>query len=287
MNITYNKIILRSILIVVYTFLTIGSLLSQTKHIYYSTYVRDEGWTEEYTDGTIFTLGMGKCIEAIKLYTDIPNTSISYKTHLQDKGWSDWAYDNIISGFPGKGLRMEAIIIRLNNSEYTLEYRTRIQNNGWMKWTKEGDIAGTTGKSLKIEDIEIRLNKKETPVIPSNFIGKYKYFENVGSHSWNYTLEVFSIANSYSVDSYYANLAIDGHMSVIRIKCKAKIYENKIEFYFYKTMKGDMYSNNIYQKEDLLFELENINDTNITNWFKLQPMLEENNPQGGIRFKKI
>ena len=80
-------------------------------------------------------------------------TSIKYQTHIQSIGWQEAKKDGQTSGTIGKGLRMEALKVKLQNKKYggNIEYRTHIAQKGWQDWKKNGQTAGTTGEKLAME----------------------------------------------------------------------------------------------------------------------------------------
>ena len=90
--------------------------------------------------------------------------SVSYKTHVQDEGWQAWKTDGELAGTSGKGLRLEALNIKLlNNKDENLKikYQVHVQNEGWQDWKTDGALAGTSGKSLRLEGIKINLENSE------------------------------------------------------------------------------------------------------------------------------
>ena len=67
--------------------------------------------------------------------------------------------DGQTSGTIGKGLRMEALKVKLQNKKYggNIEYRTHIAQKGWQDWKKNGQTAGTTGEKLAMEAVRLKL----------------------------------------------------------------------------------------------------------------------------------
>ena len=89
---------------------------------------------------------------------------VQYKTHVQNEGWQDWKTDGELAGTSGKGLRLEALNIKLlNNKDENLKikYQVHVQNEGWQDWKTDGALAGTSGKSLRLEGIKISLENSE------------------------------------------------------------------------------------------------------------------------------
>ena len=56
---------------------------------------------------------MGKRLEAIKIYLDSEDYSISYRVHVQDYGWMNWVNSGEMAGTTGQSRRVEAIQIKL------------------------------------------------------------------------------------------------------------------------------------------------------------------------------
>ena len=149
--------------------------MAENYDIYYRVHAQDYGWLGWANNGDpAGTEGLGKRLEAIEIQlikkgqaapittSDAyikPSTSISYRTHVQNIGWQDWVLNGSISGTSGKGLRLEAIDIKLNNQEFTgdIKYSTHVQNIGWQEYVKNGASSGTSGKGLRLEAIKIEL----------------------------------------------------------------------------------------------------------------------------------
>ena len=88
---------------------------------------------------------------------------IEYRTHVQNDGWQDYVADGEMSGTKGRGLRLEAIQIRLTGGvaeKYDVYYRTHIQDRGWLGWAVNDGKSGSAGLSKRLEGIEIRLVEK-------------------------------------------------------------------------------------------------------------------------------
>lgn len=128
------------------------------------------------------TTGQNRKIEGINI--DLINapigSNIKYMVHVQDKGWMEWIKDGKTAGVLEKGLKIEAIRIRLEGlDEYTVEYRTHVQDIGWTGWKIDGEIAGTTGRNLKIEAIQIKIvphyEKYQTGIDVSRWQGEINY----------------------------------------------------------------------------------------------------------------
>jgi uncharacterized protein YjdB len=117
--------------------------------------------------------------------------TVSYNTHIQNIGWqgstsdsSTWKKDGEMGGTSGKGLRLEAITIKVDGeADLGIAYNTHIQNIGWQNstsdsstWKKDGEISGTSGKGYRLEAIQIKLTGEDAD--------KYSVFYRV--HAQNY-----------------------------------------------------------------------------------------------------
>jgi uncharacterized protein YjdB len=82
--------------------------------------------------------------------------AISIAAHIQNVG--DVDYQNGFAGTSGRGLRMEAVRLKLNgdlSDKYDIYYRGHVQNYGWLGWAKNGEAAGSQGKGLRIESVQV------------------------------------------------------------------------------------------------------------------------------------
>ena len=69
-----------------------------------------------------------------------------------------WVNNGALSGTSGKGLRLEAIEMKLTGdlaNQYSILYRVHAQHFGWMGWAKDGTSAGTSGYGYRLEGIQI------------------------------------------------------------------------------------------------------------------------------------
>ena len=60
--------------------------------------------------------------------------NISYKTHIENEGWNVFVQDGATSGTEGKGLRMEALVLKLLDKaglDIRIEAQAHVQNQGW------------------------------------------------------------------------------------------------------------------------------------------------------------
>ena len=144
----------------------------------YETHVQSIGWQGAVKDGAVAgTTGRGLRLEGLKL--DLLNTTgikggIEYATHIQSIGWqkpvvltSSGASSTLVqgglSGTTGRGLRLEAMTIKLTGDlakSYDVYYRVHAQSVGWMGWAKNGEQAGTAGFGLRLEALQICLVPK-------------------------------------------------------------------------------------------------------------------------------
>lgn len=144
------------------------------------------------------TTGQNRKLEAIsmELINAEKNANIKYMAHVQDIGWMNWVNSDEIAGVLNKGLKIEAIKIKLDGlDEYTVEYRVHVQDIGWTDWYIDGESAGTTGKNLKIEAIEIKL------------VPHYKrYYIGVDVSRWQNKIDFNKVVKSKKVDFMIARI---------------------------------------------------------------------------------
>lgn len=159
-----------------------GAIASQYD-IAYRAYVQDIGWLGWAKNGApAGTSGRSLQIEGLQIKLvakgatptndPVDDASVFSKpylthfidaqTHVQRIGWQDWQQDRQIVGTTGRGLRLEAIRLKLANVsglEYSggIIYRTHVQRIGWQGWRANGADSGTTGRGLRLEAIQIKL----------------------------------------------------------------------------------------------------------------------------------
>jgi uncharacterized protein YjdB len=98
---------------------------------------------------------------------------------VQNVGWTGYVGAGSTCGTTGRGLRVEALRLRLTGTiatQYDVWYRVHVQNVGWMGWATNGADAGTSGMGLRTEAVEVRFVAKgkagPTPqTMPSAHIG--------------------------------------------------------------------------------------------------------------------
>ena len=133
----------------------------------------DADWRGTVSDGeTAGTTGQALLMEAVSLTlidrttggkTDPARLGIEYSGHIQNKGWSTWVSAGGECGFPGWGLRIEGLKVRLTGSEaedYDIWYCLHAQNYGWLGWAKNGEESGTEGMALRVEAISVKILPK-------------------------------------------------------------------------------------------------------------------------------
>ena len=150
--------------------------LANTYDIRYSVHVQHFGWLGFAYNGDIAgTSGYGYRIEAIQVYLDpkgpplVGNPffikkpmDLESRAHVQSKGWMAWTTQGKTAGTTGKGLRMEALSLKLTSKDYSgsVEYRSYVNGKGWQPWVKDGAKTGTTGQARAMEAVQIKLSGK-------------------------------------------------------------------------------------------------------------------------------
>ncbi|MHC1682366.1 MAG: N-acetylmuramoyl-L-alanine amidase [Clostridiaceae bacterium] len=103
------------------------------------------------------TMLLGINVNALNLVTS-NDIVLQYRGHVQDIGWQNWTSNDSIVGTVGKGLRLEALNLKIaSGNNVQVRYSAHVQDIGWQSWVQDGDLAGTTGKSLKIEALKVEL----------------------------------------------------------------------------------------------------------------------------------
>ena len=171
--------------------------LAKTYDIAYRVHVQNVGWMAWTANGKeTGTYGYGYRIEAIEIKLVAAGTAavssaafqkkpmaIEGRAHVQNVGWMGWAENGATIGTTGRGLRVEALNLKVTNSDYagSIEYRAHVQNVGWQPWVKDGNIAGVTGKSLRVEAIQVKL----TGELAEKFDVYYRvHAANIGWLGW-------------------------------------------------------------------------------------------------------
>lgn len=106
---------------------------------------------------------------------------VGYKTHVQSVGWQEKIYDGGLAGTSGRGLRLEALNIKLYGAPAgaKIVYRTHVQSIGWQNWVQDGLTAGTVGAGLRIEALQIKLENMDKYTIEYQV-----HVQNIGWTGW-------------------------------------------------------------------------------------------------------
>ena len=154
--------------------------VDQGYHIYYRVHVQDYGWTSWAKDGEAAgTMGYALRLEAVQVQVvkgdakpsngKVPGPAVSwafksdlavqYDAHVQDIGWQGWVANGEMAGTSGRGLRVEALQMKVSGTPYAggISYQAHVENIGWQNWVTDGAMAGTSGRSLRVEAIKVQL----------------------------------------------------------------------------------------------------------------------------------
>lgn len=128
---------------------------------------------------------------------------VEVNAHVQNIGWMDPVSGGAIAGTFGKGLRVEALILRSRGPEdLGLSVSTHVQNIGWMNDVPENQIAGTSGKALRLEALKIKLSEEASEKydiyyrVHAQNIGWMNWAKNgeaAGTAGFSYRLEAVQI----------------------------------------------------------------------------------------------
>ena len=135
----------------------------------YDAHLAYTGWQSPVSDGGIAgTIDKHYRMEGLRINVNSTlGVGIEYRGHLQYYGWeTKWSRDGALSGTTGKGIRMEAIQIRLtglNANKYDIYYKCLIQDIGWTDWAKNGAACGSSGFGYKLEAVKIIIVPKGSP----------------------------------------------------------------------------------------------------------------------------
>ena len=113
--------------------------------------------------------------------TKTQQIGVSYRTHVQNVGWQNYVQNAQTAGTSGKGLRLEALNIKLQGSGlgFKIKYQVHVQNVGWQDWKENGAMSGTSGKGLRLEAIKIRLESTD------EYSVMYRvHVQNIGWQDW-------------------------------------------------------------------------------------------------------
>ena len=108
--------------------------------------------------------------------------SVSYRAHVQNIGWQRYVSDGETAGTTGRGLRVEALSLKVVGVNGGIRYRAHVQNVGWQGWHADGEDCGTTGRGLRVEALQVEL----TGAASANYDVYYRtHVQNVGWTSWS------------------------------------------------------------------------------------------------------
>lgn len=152
-----------------------------------SALVLDEAEGEDAADAA----DAAKAESATKATEDpVPNAEqpapfVSVRPYMQGEGWSkSWVKKGAVAGEPGKGLRLEALKLRLDRAgslSGTIRCRAHVQSEGWQRWKKAGEVAGSKDKGRRIEALQIKL----TSGVAKQYDVYYRvYVDSLGWMAW-------------------------------------------------------------------------------------------------------
>ncbi|AAK79357.1 uncharacterized protein YjdB [Clostridium acetobutylicum] len=127
--------------------------------ITYSTKVINGGWTYLVRDGAESNADEPNAdIEAITVsLLNMPGYHVQYQAQIQNIGWQDWVSDGAIAGTPYKGLRLEALRIRIVK-DFSVQYKAKFEDNALTENpVSDGAIIDTSGQAAKMEGIQVNL----------------------------------------------------------------------------------------------------------------------------------
>lgn len=106
---------------------------------------------------------------------------VKYSSHVQNIGWQPYVSDGQEAGTDGKGLRVEALNIKLVNApaDASIEYQGHVQNIGWQTPIANGEEVGTDGKGLRVEAVKIALKN-----LPGYSVQYRAHVQNIGWQPW-------------------------------------------------------------------------------------------------------
>ena len=121
--------------------------------------------------------------------------------------------------------------------------------------------------------------RETTPL--DSWIGLYSFGEGIPNRRiWGYNMWIYEKDNAY-----YAEISIDGHMTVKRLLATVRGDVNNVEIVFegYFSRSDNAY----YSVGDTLFNLERKENEILTYWDKLQPNIDDNRESGKVYFEKV
>ena len=143
--------------------------------IYYRVHVSNIGWMAwTSNDQPSGTNGCHERVEAIEIVLTEKGSSsintegesyreltsdIKYTAHVSNIGWQDYVKNGEMSGTTGRGLRVEAVKIKVDTKlSGSVKYQTYIARRGWSNESSNDEMSGTTGLARNIEAIKISLD---------------------------------------------------------------------------------------------------------------------------------
>lgn len=154
--------------------------LATKYQLQYRAHVQDIGWQAFQTDGgTAGTVGRALRVEAVSIRL-VPRDGsapapanppanpeppagpspavATYAGHVQNVGWMGDASDGATTGLPGKGLRLEALRLKVTGGvSGEVSMRGHVQDIGWQAWTPSSGYLGTMAQARRLEAFQVKL----------------------------------------------------------------------------------------------------------------------------------
>ncbi|MGN0361642.1 MAG: C39 family peptidase [Bilifractor sp.] len=259
--------------------------------IYYRVHAQNIGWMGWAKNGEdAGTTGQSFRLEAIEIQV-LPNTenapenngsisvpclnaSLQLQSHVQNIGWMGMS--PMETGTTGRGLRMEAMKIRLNGGDLTgsILYRSHIQNVGWESgWAADGSMSGTQGRGLQMEAVQIQLSGDiaayydvyyRVHIQNYGWLGWAKNGEEAGSAGCSYRIEALQVvlrlkgnsapgstANAFVKDQVHLNVPCLMQNWELPTGCESVALTNALKYYGFSLSKTTIadhympYGNNV------------------------------------------
>lgn len=204
---------------------TLTGNVAATHDVWYRVHVQESGWLGWTRNGAVAgSEGLSMRVEAFQVRllprgraapgpTARPalRGHVAYATHVQDVGWQREVSDGAAAGTTGRGLRVEALKVRLPEQPFPggIEYSAHVQNVGWQPYRANGAVAGTTGRSLRVEAVRIRL----TGEMAARLSVYYRvHVQNYGWLGWTRDGDPSGTAGAgYRVEAVEVRLAAKGN----------------------------------------------------------------------------
>lgn len=110
--------------------------------------------------------------------------TLSFRGHVQNIGWQPWVTSGRVAGTTGRGLRLEALQLKLDAPAYpgsSVSAWAHVQNIGWMDPVTNGGVVGTLGRSLRVEELTLNL---QGPIGADYQIYYRAHVEGIGWTGW-------------------------------------------------------------------------------------------------------